>query len=225
MTAERVSPQGIIEIASKEGIVPAPYWCSAGVLTFGVGHTAAAGFPDPARMPRVFPQTDAEFRQAVRDAINIFRDDLVRYESRVRRATEGVKLEQHQFDALVSWDINTGGSLWRHPTSRKPAQIIQQIHRGDFSGEGLMGWLRPPELRGRRELELALFRDGTYTATSVPIWRTDGNYRLRGIHSTMSGEELLKKLGVTAGAPEVNLEPKELSWLARVLVRLFGGAV
>ena len=220
MGAQRTSPQGIIEIASKEGIVPAPYWCSANVLTFGVGHTAAAGYPDPARMPRDFPQTDADLRDGISNALNIFRDDLVKYESRVRRATEGVSLKQHQFDALVSWDINTGGALWRNKKTRKPAQLIQQIHRGDFSGDGFMGWLRPPELRGRRELEQALFRDGTYTANSVPIWRTNGNYRLAGIHSRMSGEELLRKLGVTADEPKGT---EDLSWLARFILRLIGG--
>ena len=224
MGAQRTSPQGIIEIASKEGIVPAPYWCSAGVLTYGVGHTSAAGYPDPARMAREFPATDAELRQGLRDSLNIFRDDLVKYESRVRRATQGIELKQHQFDALVSWDINTGGALWRHPTTRKPCQLIQQIQRGDFSGDGFMGWLRPPELRGRREREQALFRDGTYTATSVPIWRTNGNYKLAGIHSRMSGEELLRKLGVAADETSVATGP-ELSWVARLLVKLFGGKI
>lgn len=219
MGAMRTSPQGIIEIASKEGIVPAPYWCSAQVLTFGVGHTAAAGYPDPARMPREFPEEGEPLRLAIQDAINIFREDLVKYEGRVRRATQGVSLTQHQFDALVSWDFNTGGALWRHPQTRKPAQLIQQIHRGDFSGDGFMGWLRPVEIRGRREREQELFRNGVYSATSVPIWRTDGNYNLRGRHSTMTGEALLRKLGVSSSEPQ---EPKELSWLARLIVRLIG---
>ena len=222
MGATSTSSQGIIEIASKEGIVPAPYWCSADVLTYGVGHTAAAGYPDPARMPRAFPDDDAALRQKITNALNIFQLDLVRYESRVRRATAGIELKQHQFDALVSWDFNTGGALWRHPTTRKPAQLIQQIQRGDFSGAGFMGWLRPPEIRDRRAREQALFRDGVYSATEVPIWRTDGNYRLRGLHSTMTGEELLRKLGV---ASEPTQDTPELSWLARVLDRLFGGVL
>ena len=46
----RLSDKGIVEIAEHEGIVPAPYRDSVGVVTFGVGHTAAAGVLDPAEM-------------------------------------------------------------------------------------------------------------------------------------------------------------------------------
>jgi hypothetical protein len=35
----RVSPQGIAELASHEGIVPYPYLDSVGVWTLGIGHT------------------------------------------------------------------------------------------------------------------------------------------------------------------------------------------
>lgn len=175
-------------------------------------------------MPKEFPATEEALRDAIDDAINLFREDLGKYEGRVRRATEGVELTQKQFDALVSWDFNTGGALWRNSNTRKPAQLIQQIHRGDFSGDGFMGWLRPPEIRGRREREQALFQGGDYQATTVPVYRTDGNYRLRGIHSRISGEDLMAKLGLSNDdGVKTQGDPEELSWLARILVRLFGG--
>jgi lysozyme len=43
MTDMTISAPGLIEIAEHEGIVPAPYLDSAGVRTWGIGHTAAAG--------------------------------------------------------------------------------------------------------------------------------------------------------------------------------------
>ncbi len=66
------SLRGLIEIAEHEGIVPAPYRDSAGVWTWGIGHTAAAGGPDPVKMPRAMPQ---DIEAAVMAAINQFAID------------------------------------------------------------------------------------------------------------------------------------------------------
>ena len=43
----KTSDAGIIALISHEGIVPGPYKDSKGILTYGVGHTKAAGAPDP----------------------------------------------------------------------------------------------------------------------------------------------------------------------------------
>jgi GH24 family phage-related lysozyme (muramidase) len=45
----KVSRQGIIEIASDEGIVDMPYRDSKGIWTIRVGYTASAGPPDPSQ--------------------------------------------------------------------------------------------------------------------------------------------------------------------------------
>ena len=50
-----MTDRGLLALARHEGIVPAPYLDVKRVWTFGVGHTAAAGAPDPARMPRGMP--------------------------------------------------------------------------------------------------------------------------------------------------------------------------
>ena len=55
MTAKKMSDRGLLALARHEGIVPAPYLDVRQVWTFGVGHTAAAGAPDPARPPRGMP--------------------------------------------------------------------------------------------------------------------------------------------------------------------------
>jgi lysozyme len=185
----QVSDRGLLEICEHEGIVPAPYLDSVGVWTWGIGHTAAAGDPDPAKMNRAMPQNvDA----AVIAAIRQFKLDVVRYADRVNHAVK-VPLEQHEFDALVSFDFNTGG-IYR-------AKLTGAINAGDpDAARHFMGWLQPPEIKGRRTAEMNLFRTGNYAANgdSIPIWRTDGNGRLRGIMETMTGAELLQWI---AGTP------------------------
>ncbi|MDX1744022.1 MAG: lysozyme, partial [Ruegeria sp.] len=73
MTKMHLSDRGLLEICEHEGIVPAPYKDSVGVWTFGCGHTAAAGDPDPAEMPRGMP---SNLDGAIDEALAIFRKDI-----------------------------------------------------------------------------------------------------------------------------------------------------
>lgn len=191
----RVSDKGVVEIAEHEGIVPAPYRDSAGVVTFGVGHTAAAGGLDPTEMNGAMPTGDA-LTAAVDRAILLFRDDLEKYEARVNAEfTDG--LEQYEFDALVSWDFNTGGATWRSESTGRPCQLHRQVNAGDKSGAGFMGWLKPPEVRKRRTAEMKLFQTGDYDANgnTVPVWGTDGALHLTGIVGSVSGPSLIARMG------------------------------
>lgn len=142
------SPEGIAETISHEGIVPYRYLCSARVDTFGVGHTHNAGAPDPRQMPfgREYP---------MKKVVETFRRDLRKFEKRVNAAVK-VPLKQHEFDALVSFDFNTGGV--------HRAQATRHLNAGNrtAAADALMGWSKPPEIIPRRRKEQALFRDGTY---------------------------------------------------------------
>jgi len=87
------------------------------IWTFGIGHTAAAGAPDPAKLPRGMP---ADLEAGIREAFRLYRTDLAAYEAEVRRAVK-VPLAAHEFDALVSFHYNTlwtppawQGQFWRH---------------------------------------------------------------------------------------------------------------
>lgn len=222
----KLSDRGLLEITEHEGIVPAPYRDSVGVWTFGIGHTAAAGGIDPRTLS---PSMPADVERAIDRALAIFREDVVSYETRVARAFP-VPMEQHQFDALVSWDFNTGGATWRSSTG-KPCQLVQQVNRGDFSGEGFMGWLRPPEIRKRRTAEQRLFLTGDYDAngSDIPVWRTNGAGKLLGIMATIDGGELLERMGRgqprdyaeegQGGTPPTSRAPSGL--LAALLAALF----
>lgn len=146
----KTSLRGAIEIASHEGIVLSPYRDSVGVWTIFVGHTATAGAPDPAALPR-------GKARPIEEAFEVFRRDLARFEKRVNDAVH-VSLAQHEFDALVSFDFNTGG-IHR-------AELTKRLNAGDRAGaaDGFMGWKKPPEIIPRRKKEQALFRDGAYAA-------------------------------------------------------------
>lgn len=200
----KVSDKGLLEICEHEGIVPAPYRDSVGVLTFGIGHTHFAGDPDPRKMSLAMPR---ELDAMIDYAIRVFREDVQKYEARVNKALNGVPLKQHQFDALVSWDFNTGGATWRHPKTGRPCQLIQQLRSGDYSGDGFMGWTKPPEIRKRRVSERKLFRTGNYDANGddIPVWQTNGDGDLRGIFKTMQGSDILIRM---RGRPDVEPRPR-----------------
>jgi lysozyme len=144
-------------------------------------------------MPRAMP---ADVDAAILAAIRQFRIDVPRYAARVADAIK-VPLQQHQFDALVSFDLNTGG-IYR-------ARLTAAINDGDpDAARHFMGWLKPIEIKPRRTAEMNLFRTGDYAANGdrIAVWRTDGAGRLKGILKTISGDQLLEAFA-SAEAPSV----------------------
>lgn len=146
----KASAKGIAEIFAHEGIVPFRYKDSRDVDTFGVGHTHNAGAPDPRKMrfAEEHPMTEV---------VEVFRRDLAKFEKRVTAAIT-VPVNAHEFDALTSFDFNTGG-IHR-------ANLTKALNAGDRAGaaKGFMGWVRPPEIKPRREKEQTLFRTGVYSS-------------------------------------------------------------
>jgi lysozyme len=164
----RTSDAGIYALALHEGIVPAPYKDSVGVWTYGIGHTAGAGAPDPAKMTRGMPK---DLDAALRAVFDTFRHDLPKYEAGVNRAVK-VPITQAQFDALVSFHYNTGAI--------GKASLVKRLNAGDVDGAaaGFMAWKKPPEIIGRRKDEQTLFAKGVYPSGQVTIWQVDGNGRV-----------------------------------------------
>lgn len=201
----RVSDLGLLEIAESEGIVPAPYLDSVGVLTYGIGHTASAGYPDPAKMQRGMPD---DLDGAIDRAIEIFRRDVKVFEERVNKHVK-VALAQHEFDALVHFDFNCGGVYYRNKAGQMVhARLIEAINAHDpNASEHFYGWLKPPEIRKRRDREKDLFDTGNYNSNGdrISIWKVDEHGNLRGRLKTISGSELLVRMGrrklVTGRAP------------------------
>lgn len=176
----RVSKEGLAALAVHEGIVPFPYLDSVGVWTVGIGHTASAGKPDPFLMEK-------GKELSMTDVALIFRTDIKKFEDRVLKAVK-VPLKQHEFDALVSFDFNTGG-IHR-------AKLVETLNNGnrEAAGAQFMNWLRPPEIEGRRREEMQLFLNGVYPKGKIPVWRADDRGKLRGIDRHIEQEAFVRFL-------------------------------
>jgi lysozyme len=145
----KTSDNGRKFIEQWEGLFLHNYDDGTGVQTIGYGHTDAAG---PPRVHHGMTITEAEADQ-------ILGADLASVEVNVNRVVK-VPLTQNQFDALVSFDFNTGAldrsSLLRAVNSKaSPAEITTDFLKWDRGGGRVMlGLLR------RRRAEAALFNKG-----------------------------------------------------------------
>ncbi|MCU0831801.1 MAG: lysozyme [Rhizobiaceae bacterium] len=151
--ATRASARGAAEIIAHEAIVLSRYKDVAGVWTIGIGHTAAAGGLDPS----VFKGT-----LTLEQALDLFLDDLAQYEQRVTQAFT-LPLAQHEFDAAVSFDFNTGGI--------DRATWVETFNAGDRQTAitQIMNWKKPPQIIPRRQKEQALFATGRYASDGTAM--------------------------------------------------------
>jgi lysozyme len=208
MTAKKMSDRGLLALIRHEGIVPGPYLDVNGVWTSGIGHTAAAGPPDPAAMTRGMP---ADPDAGILEAFAILRADITRYEADVLRAVR-VPLASHEFDALVSFHFNTGGIA--------RAALMRHLNAGDreAAAAAFLNWHRPAAIIPRRKAERDLFRHGRYPAGTIPVWGVDGGGRVdfsRPVRRLSEADALAlmrpPPTPATPGAPDA-----PTGWLARV---------
>ena len=206
-----MTDRGLLALARHEGVVPGPYRDSTGAWTFGIGHTAAAGPPDPAKMPRGMPD-DLDAR--VREAFRVFRADLSRYETDVLRAV-AVPLEPHEFDALVSFHFNTGG-IGR-------AALTRHLNAGNrvAATDAFLNWRKPASIIPRREAERDLFRHGRYPGGTIPVWSVDRTGRVdfsRPIRRLTEDQALTLARGPSPTPPVLEPAPDTpTGWLARLV--------
>ena len=208
----KTSEKGRFALALKEGLVPAPYLDSVGVWTFGIGHAETSGIdPNPKSMPRGMPH---DLDAAIRESFRLFARTLEKYEADVRRAIN-VPMAQHEFDALVSFHYNTGGIA--------RAALTRHLNNGDRakSADAFMGWLRPPEIKGRRKAEQRLFMASVYPSGSIPVYSvTDSNKPGRIIRRISEAEAMAY---MAPDGPRVSRDGNPPSGLWALLLRLFGG--
>ena len=143
----RTSNKGLMEIIAHEAIVLSPYRDVKDIWTIGVGHTKMAGGIDPAKF---------RGQLTLAGALHIFRTDLAKYERRVAKAFTR-PLSQHEFDAAVSFDFNTGAidrATW--------VETFNAGHR-DLAIQQIMNWQKPPQIIPRRQKEQLLFASGKWT--------------------------------------------------------------
>ncbi len=148
----KMSDKGLMASISHEGVVQTRYKDAVGVWTIGVGHTAAAGPPDPAKVVGVLTMSEV---------FDLLRRDMSRYEDDVRKAVK-VALEQHEFDALVSWHYNTGriarASFLADLNAGRKRAAGEKLRTAIVTAKGK----RLQALVDRRAAESALFLEGKY---------------------------------------------------------------
>ena len=108
-----ISQTGIDLIKQFEGCKLEAYQCSAGVWTIGYGHTGS-----DVTKGRKITQNDAE---------SLLKQDLIVHCNNVLKLVK-VKLNQNQFDALVSFEYNVGyGNL-------SSSTLLKLLNKGDYTG-------------------------------------------------------------------------------------------
>jgi len=144
----KTSDHGIAFIKRWEGCFLKAYLCPANVWTIGVGHTAAMGDPKPVKGMKI---TDAE-------AEAILRRDLGSIERDVAKAVT-VRLNQRQFDTLISFVFNVGIGAFRKST------LLKKLNANNYSEvpSELMKWTRAggrvvQGLVNRRKAEADMWR-------------------------------------------------------------------
>jgi lysozyme len=140
----KMSDKGVALIKAHEGMRLNAYLCPGKKWTIGYGHTSAAGEPVVREGMRITRQ----------EAETILRRDLAMFEARVNRLVK-VPLTQSQFDALVSFDFNTGklhsSTLLKRLNAGKYAEVPRHLMRWTRGGgKELAGLVR----RRRDEAEL-----------------------------------------------------------------------
>jgi len=141
----KTSPNGRKLIEFFEGCYLKAYDDGFGTLTIGYGHTTAAGPP-----PVVVGQTCTKV-----EADNILSTDLGSVEREVTSLVK-VPLNQNQFDALISFEFNTGGlgksTLLKLLNARNYTGAADQFLDWNHAGGRVVAGLTK-----RRQQERALF--------------------------------------------------------------------
>ena len=184
----KTSMRGLIAIARSEGIVPAPYIDPVGVWTFGIGHTVMSGEPDPEKMPRGMPE---DVGAAIKQAVALFQKHIKKYEDDVNRAVK-VPLEQHEFDALVSFHFNTGAISRASATEalnngdkEDAARRLTLYNKGRVNGQlvVLEGLVK------RREEERRMFLFDEYPREGITVWKVNADNKCAEALRIMSPAE------------------------------------
>jgi len=141
----RTSAQGIALIREREGCVLRPYRDSVGVWTDGVGNTVGV-------IPNGPPITQEKADDDLRRNLDRFEDAI--------NDNVTVGLEQHQFDALVSFAFNVGVGAFKSST------LLKRINAMRFEEAALQfdRWHIPPEITRRRNGEREQFAGRHFVA-------------------------------------------------------------
>jgi lysozyme len=150
-TANRqIGKRGLALIKHFEGCYLEAYRDAVGVLTIGYGHTGLSHNDGTVFKGRVVTPQDAQ---------NLLSHDMRHFSARVEKLVR-VPLNQDQFDALVSFDFNTG--------ALHKSTLLRKLNNSDYEGaaQEFLKWDKAggktlAGLTRRRKCEAALFKGKT----------------------------------------------------------------
>ena len=197
--AMKTSIEGRIALAVSEGLVDTAYLDSVGVWTLGIGHTTGAGKPNP--------KDYIGKKMSIPEIMDLFAIDLKKYEDIVNRNVK-VPLLQREFDALVHFVYNIG-----EPNFKK-SKLLANLNAGNKQAaweSGFHGWLKPAELKGRRDKERGIAQKGLYGSKVAPLYTADKNGKLKRNGSIDLGkykfpDESAPEMDFTDNRPEAPAE-------------------
>ena len=139
----KLSQKGADVLILREGKRNKAYLDSKGIPTIGVGHTG--------------PEVHMGLAWSDQQVADAFTADVKWAEDAVNKLVTA-PLQQHQFDALVSWVFNIGEPGFRKSTALK--LLNEKLY--DMVPAGMEMWNKPPEIYPRRRAEAEQFRSGLY---------------------------------------------------------------
>lgn len=171
MANRRIGQAGLALIKQFEGCRLIAYQCSAGVWTIGYGHTAGV-------------YKGMKITQAQADAF--LKQDIAKFEKYINNPSYVQftdKLNQNQFDALVSFAFNLGqGNVKKLCVGRNINQIpsaMQQYCKA--AGKTL------PGLQRRRKAEAALYNKKVENCTGTIAVKESEDYNMKTIKKGSKG--------------------------------------
>jgi len=153
----KMSERGGRLLGEWEGVEALVYLDSAGLPTIGVGHLLTHAERSSGKVLINGISVRYADGLSMEQIHGLLDQDLDRFERAVNRRVR-VPLEQHQFDALVSFCFNIGATAFRNSTLVKRLNITRyddvpaQLRRWIYSGGRKI-----PGLVNRREKEIRLW--------------------------------------------------------------------
>lgn len=148
-----ISQGGLDFIMQREGFRARPYEDQKGHATIGYGHLLHKGPVNEADLQRFPEPLDQE---AARE---ILRQDVNRFANAIRQGVR-VPLNQHQFDALLSFAFNVGAPAFRKST------LLRELNQGNYEKVPyeMSRWTDDGNARKieRRTIEGRMFASGEY---------------------------------------------------------------
>lgn len=145
-----MSDKGLSFLIDREGLKLNPYNDSKGYATIGVGHLIGK------RAVTGQDKKDWAWFDTKQEAMSLLQTDLSgTYEKAVKSLVE-VPLMQFQYDAIVSFTFNIGvGGLQK-------SNFLKELNGGNYNGNLMLNYRRPPEIIPRRKKEVNLFNNAIY---------------------------------------------------------------